>query len=443
MRPLISVCIPAYNVENYIGECLNSIINQPFGDYEIVLIDNGSDDKTPEICETFAKRYPSIITFEALEKPTRLGRAALRAITLARGDYVISVDSDDYLSPNALAEIGKAAYEKNSDLIMIDYECIAEEGLAVRNNPSFDAVRINEAPYFDAIRYITGQNTFLASMWMYAIKNDERFHKIIAKMQTDENINGDTYYVLYLFISHKSIYYIDKKLYFYRLRHGSLSTVVKSNRHVKGLFYAVIELMTSLSYESDIFSTEDLIAITYTLLLRYFKISLSDYEHLESADMEAIANKFDNLIDKLGVIVKLEYPLFKILYENILKYGGRQGLEKTIEYENRWLINRVKQLHYDELYVVPTGSYGENALSVIKNNGFRVSAFLDNGETKINESIGGIPCLSPNILKDKLNKADIAVVIASAYESHTESIKNQILSLGIPVKNIIVRSELS
>lgn len=443
MQPLISICIPAYNVENYIEECLNSIINQPFEDYEIVLIDNGSDDRTPEICENYAKRYPNIITFEALEKPTLLGRAALRAITISRGKYVLSVDSDDYLAPNTLTEIGEIAYTKDPDLIMIDYKCIAEEGLIARNNPPFDPRRINDVPYLEAIKYITGQNTFLASMWMYAIKTDERARKITEKMKSDGNVNGDTSAVLSLFISYESIYYIDKELYYYRLRHGSLSTIAKSSQHAKGLFYAIIELMTFLTCESELFSEDDLIEVTYTLLLRYFKISLSDYDKLEPEDIEDIASKLDALKGRLGVLTKLEYPLFKVLYDNIVQCDGKQGLLNTIAYENMCLINRVKQLSYDELYVIPTGGYGENATQVLKKHQLPVAAFLDNSETKVNKIIKGMECHSPNILSGKFNKDRIAIVIASAYENHTESIKKQILSFGIPEKNIVIRSELS
>lgn len=442
MQPLISVCIPAYNVENYIEECLNSIINQPFTDYEIVLVDNGSDDRTPEICAAYAEKYPHIITFEALERPTLLGRAAVRAIVLSRGEYVISVDSDDYLAPEALSLIGKVAYDKHPDLIMIDYKCIAEEGLIARNNPPFDASRINDVPYLDAIKYITGQNTFLASMWMYAIKTDANARKRMNDMKAEGTVNGDTSAVLSLFISFESIHYIDQKLYYYRLRHGSISTMAKSNQHAKGLFYAIVELMNFLSYKSEVFTTKDLIEVTYTLLLRYFKISLSDFEYLEE-DVEDVANKLDALKSKLSVIKQLPYPLFSVLYENIMSFGAKEGLIKTIEFENQTLVNRVKSLEFKELFVVPTGGYGENAAKILSAHNIPVTGFLDNSETKNQLKIDNLLCQLPSSLLEKNNKENIAIVIASVYENHTESIMKQMLSLGISEQNIILRSELN
>ena len=69
-KKLISIIIAVYNLENYIEECLDSILNQEFDDYEIMLIDNGSTDKSIEICQNYSEKYPDKIIYVKLENPT-------------------------------------------------------------------------------------------------------------------------------------------------------------------------------------------------------------------------------------------------------------------------------------------------------------------------------------------------------------------------------------
>ena len=73
-KKLISIIVAVYNLEKYIAECLESILSQKFEDYEIMLIDNGSTDKSIEICEFYEKKYPNKIRYFKLPLPTVIGR---------------------------------------------------------------------------------------------------------------------------------------------------------------------------------------------------------------------------------------------------------------------------------------------------------------------------------------------------------------------------------
>lgn len=110
----ISVIIPAYNVEKYISDCINSVINQTFQDIEIIITDDGSTDRTPEIIEEFCKKNKKIIFL----KNNHQGVSAARntALKHAKGEYISFIDSDDWIDSDFLEKLYEAITEYNCDI---------------------------------------------------------------------------------------------------------------------------------------------------------------------------------------------------------------------------------------------------------------------------------------------------------------------------------------
>ena len=98
---LLSVIVPVYNVENYIEECVNSICNQTYSNMEIILVDDGSIDKSSEICDALAGRDSRIVIIH--QKNSGVSHARNVALDNCHGDYITLVDSDDYVLPNAFS----------------------------------------------------------------------------------------------------------------------------------------------------------------------------------------------------------------------------------------------------------------------------------------------------------------------------------------------------
>lgn len=92
---LFSIIVPIYNVESYIEKCINSIIKQTYENIEIILVDDESPDKCPQICDNYAKLDKRIVVIH--KKNGGLSDARNKGIEAARGDYIIFVDSDDYI----------------------------------------------------------------------------------------------------------------------------------------------------------------------------------------------------------------------------------------------------------------------------------------------------------------------------------------------------------
>lgn len=97
----ISVIVPVYNVANYLGECLDSLIAQTYKALEIILVDDGSSDNSPQICDEYAKRESRIVVIH--KENGGAGSAKNEALKIATGKYLTFVDSDDYLEPDAMA----------------------------------------------------------------------------------------------------------------------------------------------------------------------------------------------------------------------------------------------------------------------------------------------------------------------------------------------------
>lgn len=115
--PKISVIVPVYKVEKYLSQCVNSLINQTMRDIEIILVDDGSPDRCPEIIEEYVKIYSRIKAIHQNNK--KLGGARNTGIACAKGKYIAFVDSDDWVSNEFCQRMYDRAIETNSDIVLI------------------------------------------------------------------------------------------------------------------------------------------------------------------------------------------------------------------------------------------------------------------------------------------------------------------------------------
>jgi len=114
--PQFSVIVPVYNVCDYINACLNSVLSQTFRDFELILIDDGSNDGSEQICDNYASEYDNII----IVHKENGGQSSARnlGVELARGEYFVFVDSDDYIAANTL-EMFEDKIKKHGELDVI------------------------------------------------------------------------------------------------------------------------------------------------------------------------------------------------------------------------------------------------------------------------------------------------------------------------------------
>lgn len=119
MKPYLSVVVPIYKVEPYLVQCIESIMAQTFRDMEIILVDDGSPDKCPEICDRYAAKDDRI---RVIHKPNGgLVSARKAGLAIASGEYVTFVDSDDWIDEGMYAAMKKLADARGADVIITDY----------------------------------------------------------------------------------------------------------------------------------------------------------------------------------------------------------------------------------------------------------------------------------------------------------------------------------
>ena len=107
MEPCVSIIVPIYNAENYIRRCIDSILNQEFTDFELILADDGSKDASGAICDEYAKKDPRIHVIH--KKNTGVSDTRNLAIAQAKGTYLQFLDSDDWITPDATKLLVRAA----------------------------------------------------------------------------------------------------------------------------------------------------------------------------------------------------------------------------------------------------------------------------------------------------------------------------------------------
>ena len=121
MKYKVSIIVPVYNVEKYIEECLDSLVNQTLKDIEIICINDASLDNSLNILKNYKKKYPGLIKVIDLKKNVCLGGARNKGLDIARGEYISFVDSDDYVDVNMCEKLYNHANKHEADIVQFNY----------------------------------------------------------------------------------------------------------------------------------------------------------------------------------------------------------------------------------------------------------------------------------------------------------------------------------
>ena len=129
METAISVIVPIYRVEKYLPACIDSILNQTFTDFELILVDDGSPDRCPEICDETAKRDARVRVIHQANAGLSAARNA--GIEIAHGEWLGFVDSDDYIAPQFYEMLYQTAQRTDADCVMCSVQNVDESGKSI------------------------------------------------------------------------------------------------------------------------------------------------------------------------------------------------------------------------------------------------------------------------------------------------------------------------
>ena len=124
-----SIIVPVYNVEKYLPRCLDSVLDQEFDDYEIIAVDDESPDNSIDILNEYQKKTEKLKIIR--QKNKGLGGARNTGIKEAAGEYLIFLDSDDYISPKMLSSLNEYLKKEDLDILAFDCERVTESGQTI------------------------------------------------------------------------------------------------------------------------------------------------------------------------------------------------------------------------------------------------------------------------------------------------------------------------
>lgn len=202
MSALISIVVPVYNVEGYVRRCFESVTNQTWKDFEVIVIDDGSMDKSGEICDEYAQKDTRFKVFH--QSNQGIGKTRLGGIQKAVGEYVVWADADDWLEPSLLERLVKCIREKESDIVVY--------GAANVNNKVITSKILWKDLSIDSWRretIISGQSVVWNFMSKRSLYEDVNLPEAV-------HLSGeDGYLTITLFFKAKSVSYINEVLYFH------------------------------------------------------------------------------------------------------------------------------------------------------------------------------------------------------------------------------------
>lgn len=245
--PKISVIIPVYNVEPYLRECLDSVVNQTLRDIEIICVNDGSTDNSGAILAEYAAQDKRITIIT--QENRGLSAARNVGMDVAKGKYIYFIDSDDYIDLDALEILHDRAEELELDLLCYDFInfCDGIEGepwQLVRHE--YGGVQRGE----ELLRRMRDENAYAIAVWTM-LYHRVYLQKIGARFR-EGAIYEDITFTAFAMLNANRVSHIGQKLYHYRIRPNSITQTTLSSRDIHGYLMAFQDALSyGLRYEWD------------------------------------------------------------------------------------------------------------------------------------------------------------------------------------------------
>jgi len=309
----ISFILPVYNVEKYLDDCLLSIVGQDIEDYEIICVNDGSKDDSLSKLREWERKYPTKIT--VIDKPNGgLSSARNAGLDIAKGEFVWFIDSDDYIAENCCGFLLKIAADNQLDILEFNYAEVLEDS------------QFKDAPLLEAnssgLPLLNGPPTNLRmcnSVCMKIFKR-ELFEKHQLRFQTAVKIMEDVAFTYELSFFKFRKMFLDRQLYCYRQRPGSILSTkgrLAAEKHLESML-AMIDIYEQ-SFLQRTSSMDDKTRMAYLRNKNERIVMLTQYALLDAVRIyssDELNVLLANLKEKGLYPYQLNWSLFKGLKES-------------------------------------------------------------------------------------------------------------------------------
>ena len=282
---LISIVVPVYNVEKYLEECVTSITQQTYSNLEIVLVNDGSLDTCPKICEAWKKKDSRIKVIH--KENAGLGMARNTGIDNATGQYICFFDSDDYIEVDTIEKCYQEITKESADIALFGYSRADGSGNIVRKAIPYtdervysgEVVRSKFLPDLISNPPGTGMKTQIwmsACMAMYSMELINRANWRFASER--EIISEDVYSLLVLYKDVRKVVIIPEALYIYRTNEQSLTNTYRKDRYqkIKYFYECSCEVSRQCGYSKE---------VSKRLMWAYLSFTVAAMKQIANADM--------------------------------------------------------------------------------------------------------------------------------------------------------------
>ena len=302
---MVSVIVPVYNTSKYLRKCLDSLVNQTYKNIEIIIINDGSTDNSDEIIKEYEQKYNFIKYFknenQGISKTRNFG------IEKANGEYILFVDSDDYVDETLIEKAYNYANENNLDMVVWDYyQNYDDKKLEEYRLPEFNITNILETPtLLNDLNYAPWNKLYKKCLW------DN--HEFPMLKYEDFGI------LPRVFLECKRIGKINECLNYYLVRDNSETTTMNSK---------VFDILKVLELNNNYFKENDILKKIYSEVeyLNVYHLTIYIIRQRYQKDKK-IANKF---IDEAYKFLDYNFPSWR---KN--KYYNKRNLFKRIIEKNK------------------------------------------------------------------------------------------------------------
>lgn len=308
----VSVIVPIYNVELYLEEALDSVINQTLEEIEIIVVNDGSTDSSLEIIKKYEKKDKRIKVVN--QENQGLSGARNSGLKIAKGEYIYFMDSDDFISLDTLEICYNHSLNNRLDFIFFDAQSFTNDNIDISGYDYDRSQLIEEKSIFSGKEILTkllNEKKYRSAAVLNFINLD---YLTEIKLQFYPKIvHEDELFTFLLFLSAQKISYINRKFFNRRMRLGSIMTSSKSEKNIIGYLTVARELKKVLESEKDVEKIKLLnirivdIINNATGILNFLDKNLQNKYKME------IKSEFKNYLN-IKSRIKLDYPnIFKII----------------------------------------------------------------------------------------------------------------------------------
>lgn len=226
--PLVSVIVPCYNVEEYLMRCMDSLLKQTLRDIEIILIDDGSPDEVPQMCDDYASRYPNVKVVH--KQNAGLGFARNSGLEVATGEYIGFVDSDDYVDIDMFSYLFEEAKRSDADVVFCNFYIETAKGHWANSSEVAERTEWNGADVHDFMLDMVAcapgvkqERKYQMSVWHSIYRRSIREQNNIRFHSEREVLSEDFPFQMEFLKNANKVVYIPQAFYYYCLNDTSLT----------------------------------------------------------------------------------------------------------------------------------------------------------------------------------------------------------------------------